>query len=326
MNNEEKHIVPIELLTKYFAGEASAEEREMIEQWKDASQKNVKEFEAVKKLWSHTESVADKPAIDVESEWNKMLSVIEPAKTKVISIGRLLQIAAAILIISGLAFLGIQQSQTNRFSTAMAEASTLTLPDGSVVSLNAKSKLIYGKDFGKTNREVTLKGEGYFEVNKNPKLPFVVKAHEAQITVVGTQFNVKAYKNQPEIKVTVTEGTVQLAEQKQPTKKTVLTAGETGTYDRQVKAIKKKPLVDNNDISWKTRKMVFENTPLSNVVEVLQNTYHLDITVSETVSNCAITVVFEDQELKSVLEVLKSTLDLTYKLDGKKLYISGEGC
>ena len=109
-------------------------------------------------------------------------------------------------------------------------------------------------------------------------------------------------------------------------KKTILSAGETGTYDRRVEAIKKKPIANSNDISWKTRIMRFDNTPLSEVIDILSNTYHIDITISEEVNDCAIPVEFNNEDLASVLKILKSTLDLTIRKDGNKLFISGSGC
>jgi ferric-dicitrate binding protein FerR (iron transport regulator) len=326
MNANEKNIVPIELLTKYFAGEASTEEHAMVDQWKQLSEDNRKEYEALEKLWNNSAEVAHKETIDVDAEWNKMLDVISPTKTRSLTVMRVVRIAAAVIVISGLAIFGIKQTQTTSFKTTIAEAGEIELPDGSKISLNAKSKITYSKDFGQTNRQLTLKGEGYFEVTGNANLPFVVNANEAQIKVVGTQFNIKAYKNQPEVKVTVTEGTVQFSEQKQPAKKTILKAGETGTYNRTVKAIKKKPVMDENDIAWKTKIMRFENTPLSEVVEIIKNTYHIEMSVTEEVKDCKLTVEFEDLELQPVLKVLGSTLDLTIRKTDNKYYISGNGC
>ncbi|HBH48998.1 MAG TPA: hypothetical protein DDX98_10175 [Bacteroidales bacterium] len=326
MSNNEQHIVPIELLTKFLAGEANAEEQMLVKKWKDHSDENLKEFNAIQKLWNQTETAARKETIDINAEWDRMLDAITPAKTRTLPIMRIVQIAAAIIIITGLAFLGIKQSQIQTLKSTFAKTETIELPDGTIVSLNAKSKISYPKDFGIASRELTLKGEAFFEVTKNKELPFIVNAHEAKIEVVGTRFNVRAYKKQTQIKVTVTQGTVKLSEKKQPTKKTILTAGETGTYDRQVKAIKKKPVADKNDISWKTLEMHFSNSPLTEVIAVIQNTYHMEIIISDSVKDCTITVDFQNQDLASVLKVLKSTLDLTIRKDGDKLYISGAGC
>jgi transmembrane sensor len=326
MKNEQKNIVIIELLTKFFAQEATAEECDAVLEWKNSALENKSEFDAIEKLWNASGLVAQKESIDINGEWNHIKAIIAPVKSKIITLRRFVQIAAAIVVITGLSIIGIKQNQIITQSSTESQLSFIELPDGSVISLNANSKISYSKDFGKTNREITLKGEGYFEVAKNPELPFIIKAREAQIKVVGTKFNVKAYKNQSGIKVTVTEGRVQLSERKQATKKTILQAGETGTYDRKVQTIRKEAVVDNNDMAWKTLKMQFNNTTLGEVAKIISNTYHIDIVVSQKVNNCAITVEFENEDLASVLKVLKSTLDLSIQKDGNKLIISGDGC
>jgi len=90
----------------------------------------------------------------------------------------------------------------------------LQLPDGSTVLLNGDSKLNYDKDFGVTNREVTLSGEAYFDV-RHDRLPFIVHTGKVRTTVLGTAFNIRAYKDQHDIKVTVTRGKVRVETDRQ---------------------------------------------------------------------------------------------------------------
>jgi ferric-dicitrate binding protein FerR (iron transport regulator) len=128
-----------------------------------------------------------------------------------------------------------------------------TLPDGSRVTLNAGSRISYNKGFGYSNRNLVLDGEAYFEVRKNEEVPFVISAGEAQVKVYGTMFNVKAYKRKPELKVTVSEGSVLLYKTKQPENQTKLEAGETGTFNNASGVIDKRILLNYNDIAWKPR-------------------------------------------------------------------------
>ena len=86
----------------------------------------------------------------------------------------------------------------------------LSLPDGTSVWLNADSKLLYDNNFGINNRNVTLCGEGYFEVSKNKNLPFQVVSDDIKVEVLGTKFNVKNYPEDPNIKVALLEGSVML--------------------------------------------------------------------------------------------------------------------
>ncbi|MBN1415576.1 MAG: FecR domain-containing protein [Bacteroidales bacterium] len=326
MDAENKHIDPVGLLPKYFAGEASAEERKEVDDWLSADKNNQAEFKAFAKLWNITGTIAPGEDIDLDKEWQKLESVVMPARVRTITLVRIIRIAASVVLISALAFFGFKVSKVKTEKAPVAELSTVTLPDGTLVSINAGSKITYQKGFGMTNRNISLKGEAYFDVVRNTALPFIVTTGEASIKVTGTKFNVRAYKDQTEIKVTVTEGTVILYETRQPLKEAVVSAGETGTFDRTVKVVRKQQVIDLNDIAWKTMILDFNDATLSEVAGVLENTYHSSIIVDQEVQSCSITVRFEDQELASVLKVLKSTLDLTITSDGKHIIISGNGC
>jgi transmembrane sensor len=326
MENNSKHIDPIEILPKYFAGEADSDEKLLIDEWRSLNEDNKKEFGAFTKLWKVSGPVAGMDNVDLDAEWRRMEKVIDTTRAKTFTITRFLQVAAAIVFITMMSFLGYKYLSVKTEKSPIAEASGFTLPDGSIISLNAGSKITYKKGFGKTHRNLTLQGEAYFEVTKNPGLPFIISANEANIRVVGTKFNVKAYKNNPEIKVYVTEGTVKLFEAKQPVKEVLLTAGESGSFSKQEKVIQKNITSDLNDIAWKTQVIEFNNTPLSEVAEVLINTYHIDISLSQEIKDCPITVNFTKQDLPSVLKVLKSTLNLRIKVETNQIKISGNGC
>jgi len=326
MNEENKHIVPIELLSKYLANEASEAERAQLEQWRNANNNNLKEYHAFVKLWNKSESANQNPDIDLEFEWQRMEQTMASKMGRSISFMRILQVAASIIVLVGLGFLLLHQTQTIATKSAVAQVQIINLPDGSKVTLNANSKLIYSKNFGKSDRKVTLKGEAFFEVTKNAEKPFVINAQGASIKVLGTKFNVKAYKDQDEVNVTVVEGVVQLFESKTPLKATLLNAGESGVYFKREKTIKKILQINANDIAWKTQKMVFENSTLLQVVEVLTSTYHVKFKVSDKVKNCTITVEFDQKKLASVLKVLKSTLNLKITKHNDVILIDGDGC
>jgi ferric-dicitrate binding protein FerR (iron transport regulator) len=326
MNNDLENIAPIEQLTKYFANEATAEERSQVESWRDSNKDNHKEFNAVQKLWNLTGTVQHSPSIDLEKEWRRVEDTISPVKTRTLLFSRVLAVAASVAVISILVFLGIQRTQIVVEQTQIAETKQIKLPDGSNIYLNANTKISYKKDFGKFHRNIKLKGEAFFDVVDDKDVPFIISANEASIEVVGTQFNVKAYKKQDEIKVTVSEGTVKLYDKKLPKKETFIKAGETGKFNKKIKSIEKIPVNDINDIAWKTRIINFSNTPLSEVAEILENTYHVKFTIDDKIKNCAIDVQFTDMELTDILKVIKSTLGLTIQVQDNTIIISGSEC
>lgn len=325
MDNDNKHIDIIGLLPKYFSNEATTEERKIVDNWLLINENSRKEFSDFEKLWNLTSSAPEGDDIDIETEWKILEKSIEP-KVRRLNFVRMFEIAASIAFVIVISYIGYKISDLKTEKAPVASLSTSSLPDGTIVSLNAGSKIIYRKGFGTIHRNIILKGEAFFEVQKNSDIPFIIKANETSIVVTGTKFNIKAYKDTPEVKVTVTEGTVKFFETDQPLKETILNAGESGSYDRDLKAVTKQPLENLNDIAWKTLIMDFENTLLQEVADILQNTYHYKIILAPRIQKCPITVHFENRNLDYILELLKSSLDLSVQKENKKIYITGKGC
>lgn len=326
MNDELRNIAPIDKLTKYFANEASVEEILWVEKWCDSSQENLKEFNAIKKLWQITDKPSSFEPIDLELEWKKMDNAITPVKTIRFNPIQILAIAASIVLITFLSIVGLNRLHTTVDQTEIAQIKEIKLPDGSVINLNANSKISFKDEFGKDHRNIELTGEAFFNVSSNKEIPFIISANGASIEVVGTQFNVKAYKDQQEVKVTVSEGTVSLSESKSSNKQILINAGETGKFVKQNKTIEKIVTIDQNDIAWKTRIINFSDTPLSEVVSILSNTYHMNIQVNDNIKTCPITVSFSDLELSQVLHIIKSTFNLQINQIDNTIIISGPGC
>lgn len=325
MNQDNKHIVAMELLTRVLANEATEQEKLLVNDWLDASEENRKEFAALEKLWNFTGNEALGETIDIDAEWKQIDRRISP-RGQVLQLRRFIQIAASIIVIFGLSYLGYMQWNYTSVESDLARIENIKLPDGSTISLNAHSKIRYARSFGKKSRKIKLSGEAYFDVASNKEVPFVIAAGEASIRVVGTQFNVKAYKGEPEVSVSVLEGKVDFFKTAEPTKVVRIVAGQSASFEKVKDEIQKKESFDKNEISWKTLKISFLDERLEEVVEVLENTYHYQFELSEKVKDCTITVDFEDQNLNAILKVLKSTLNLSMKQEGRTIIISGDGC
>jgi len=331
MNTDNKHIDPVSILPKVFSGDASPDEKNIVEDWMKANSANREAYETFARLWKLTGKITVPEIIDIDSEWDRMEKDIKkdiaPALLKpVVSLTRILQIAASVVILSALAFFGFHITGIKSEKAPVFASSTINLPDGTSVTLNAGSKITYKNDYGKNHRNISLKGEAYFEVASNPGQPFIINAQSAFVRVTGTKFNVKAYTNKTDIRVTVLEGTVDLYKAGQPQNATGLNAGETGIFNKTSQKISKEPLRNLNDLSWKTRVIDLHETPFAEVVEILKNTYHYSITIDPVIENCSVTVRFEHLELDSVLDILQSTLDLHITRKGKHIAISGKGC
>lgn len=180
-----------------------------------------------------------------DSAWEKVhnqIQNISPNKKvrfrKLIS-NPFMRIAAAVLIAALLSIAGYDIFINGGASSQMVELSastqlvkTITLPDGTLVSLNSDSHLSYPKRFGNHSREVTIDGEAFFEVKPNKRKPFIIHARNAQIRVLGTSFNVSAYPDSLLMEVIVKTGKVQVTNQIAESKQSnelILNPGDKGT-------------------------------------------------------------------------------------------------
>lgn len=329
MEKNNKHI-DINLLTSYLASELTTEQEMLVKDWIDASDKNLKEFEELQAAWNSIGKAVKTQEIIIENEWNhhkKLLNHFEYG-AKAIFLKNFIRIAAAIIIGIGITMTGIKYNSQFSAKTKMAETMEIELPDGSMITLNADSKLSYNKkNYGRENRILSLRGEAYFEVVKDIDHPFIVQLDEAELKVLGTSFNVKAYRNMNSIEVTVSEGEVSLYDKKVTQKQVIATKGEKAEFDKKLGIIKKQPNSDRNYKAWKTRRIVFENDSLSNIVKTLGNIYHKNIfLVNPDLNACTLTTSFDNEDLQTILKILESTLDLEIEVEEDEIIISGEGC
>lgn len=327
MENKFLHI-DIELLTRFLSGETSPEESQLVQDWERASDDNRKELDELRQAWNLMDKTSTQNDINIDDEWIAHQKKINRVKTgTTIQLRRILSIAAAIILGFGIIFYGIKLTSSKSIKTQTAQTRELILPDGSKVTLNAGSKLTYKKDFGSTSRIVSLRGEGFFEVTKNPEKPFIINVEDAEIKVLGTSFNVKAYSNMVNIEVTVKEGTVSVGDKKEQARKIIIVAGDRANYDKKSNTVEKEINPDRNYISWKTRQIVFENDSLSTIIETLEDVYHKDIELeNSTLGKCTVSTTFDNKELSSVIKILESTLDIKFNKVGEKIVISGKGC
>lgn len=329
MSNDKLHI-DIDLITRYFSGECTPEEQNAVLQWKESSTENNAEFRGLEEVWKAMDTTMPDRNIDIEAEWTQhqnfyLPKEIQTAKNR--SLYFSIRIAASILLLLGLGYFGWYYFSDKTVASDIAATQQITLPDGSKVTLNAGSRLNYKTSFGRETRLVSLQGEAYFEVTKNPNKPFIISVNGAEVKVLGTSFNIKAYSNDANVEVTVAEGTVTVYRKGDQTKQVIITKGQQAVYNPARQIIEKKENSDRNFIAWKTRTIVFENDSLSNIVKTLQSVYHLDFIIEGVqLKNCTVTTSFEDKDLGTVLKILKSTLDISFEEKDGKIVIKGKGC
>lgn len=212
----------------------------------------------------------------------------------------------------------------NTMSTPRGRQFRLTLPDGTQVWLNAASSVRYPTVFSGRERIVEVTGEAYFEVVKNPAMPFRVRVNnKAEIEVLGTHFNVNAYENEQAIATTLLEGAVRVAAASRHLPEVVLhpgqqaqlsNAGETG-----IKVVKNANT--EKAIAWKNGLFYFDGATLAEIMRQMERWYDIEVVYEKGIPD----IEFEgemtkDVSLNGLLTMLKRT-DVHFRLEGRKLIV-----
>jgi transmembrane sensor len=277
------------------------------------------------------DSVVPEQSYNLNAEWDLMQKKLPDFKTK--SARSLLfytyRIAAVLVLGAMLTFSWIYVSRIAGMEKVVAdnEPVEVILEDGTEVIVNRHSSLRYSKTFDQEERKVYLSGEAWFDVARDTALPFVIDAGAALVEVLGTSFNVNAYKNNPTVEITVESGLVALSSKEDQKDLIVMKAGSGGSYNKDQMELKLIPTSDPNSISWKTRELFFDASTLQEVAALVNSVYDSHIVITnEELASCPITVTFRDQTLEAILKVLELTLDLQLTRIGDEIRLDGEGC
>ena len=240
-----------------------------------------------------------------------------------------LRIAAVFILFAIPAFLTFRyfNNSPKKFITALNQIVNANLPDGTFVSLNRGSTIEYPEQFKDDKREIKLTGEAYFSVKHDDKSKFVIVNGNVRIEDIGTSFYVNTNKSFRQMEVVLTEGKAAVYFEDNPSGQVFILPGEKVDIGLTGNTIKKSVNDDENYLAWKTKKLIFSNNTLIEVVTLLNKVYHADIHITgNNLNNCRLTAIFDDQSLESVLNVIKSTLDVSIISDGSTFEISGRKC
>lgn len=189
----------------------------------------------------------------------------------------------------------------------------VTMPDGTIVWLNRNSRLEFDQQqYNRTQRYVKLSGEGYFEVTKDAARPFVVETGNIHTRVLGTAFNIEAYQQESEIRISLVHGKVAL-EDKTRAVTAVLAPNQTMRYSRDTKDWQLLPMAVNNINAWTNGALVFNEVPLEEAIERIGNRYHLAMTYDKNLlHNKRITATFTVKDWQSALHNVLFVHGLTF--------------
>jgi ferric-dicitrate binding protein FerR (iron transport regulator) len=290
---------------------------------------------STEKQWKELGEMSNDKEINVDKAWNKTYSRIknnELIKESAVMpnshrIRTILKIAAMVLVVIGLASSAIYLNNSGMFSKKMIVATTndqknveVTLPDGSKVFLNRNSELSYHSNSGRTTRNVSLKGEAFFEIVRNESKPFIIDAGKANIKVLGTSFNVITNNLNNLVEVFVKTGKVMLSDNS-GAQNLILESGFIGTIDSKTtcKTLNKNP----NYLSWNTNLLVYDGQTMDIVFADLKKVYNINVIVNDPeILKRTITTPFDNQPQDTIISIICATFNLTYEKDGYYYHLS----
>ena len=257
-----------------------------------------------------------------DSAFEQVRSKISKEKRSVLFVktSNLLRIAAVVvfaLVLGSVWFFAEDvelKTETTELIIQNHEITDVELPDGSLVTLNRNSKIDYPDKFTSDKREVNIEGEAFFDVVPNPEKPFVIHAGDVSIKVLGTSFNVNAYPGNERVEVVVSTGKVQFYSEsidQIPGKELILDPGDKGIFVNASKELLKMQNQNPNFMAWKTRRLIFSETSLKEVIEQISKLYNIQIrTVEPGLNELKYTGHFENSSIDFILEVISLTFDI----------------
>lgn len=233
--------------------------------------------------------------------------------------------AAAALFLTGAATseLVTGKRQETVLMASSENISSYTLPDGSKVWLNKNSWLTYNQKFGKRTRQVALKGEGYFEVNRDEQRPFIVKMqNNLDIKVLGTTFNACNYPSLNKAEVILRSGSVQVSDNGR-NEYVILKPNQKFTWNEGSAEISSVNAM--NCCRWFEHRLVFDNVKLKDILENLSHKYQTEISLN--VGNLAdkhMSMTIRDESVEDILDILTTLLPIRWRYQGAEIIIENK--
>lgn len=219
--------------------------------------------------------------------------------------------ASVLLLLVGIGTFYIAEKNSSEWVavvTAPGQIKEVYLPDSTLISMAGNSSIRYDvKAYGKERRVVEMKGKAFFQVKRNEARPFSVYTPATEVTVLGTSFQINEQPAETEVnvmtgKVSFTAGTKK--------DKVILTAGMSATYSMEKEQITVLTEEKQNNLSWKTKQLRFNDTPLDQVIADLNTYYQVKITNGVKAPDVKLTATFNDLPMEEVLMVINQTLDV----------------
>lgn len=320
-----------ELLHKYFHGKLTKKEltdfRSVVNEMSDEMFKKELDF-----IWNNENDVIP---MDTLTKNNILQSVHNIIDHKAIVVKRVFnwwKIAAIImmpilLINISLLFMDNKEEyvanvQEYTVLSGKGQKNQILLPDGTHIWLNSESEISYTSNFNQSNRSIKLKGEAFFDVKKNEYLPFNVEVDSINIQVLGTAFNVSAYADDPNIKVSLERGKVEVRMHDDNSFLATLNPNEQATIDKKSIVTTITDCEAYTESIWRQNVLKINNIYAGEMIKKLERWYGVHINVQNMPVSKRYGLTIKEESLREMLELINSITPIIYRIEGEEVTIS----
>lgn len=302
-------------IKKYLEGKSPAEEQRRLLEWL-RKEKHLSEFQRIKQEWK-TELVKEETNVELVQDWNsiqkKILNTMQSEiekKNRMLGFLRYAAVLLALVLVPSLIFIfSGTGSKTQLVYTTIAadygQISKAILPDGSEVWINSGSTIKYNNQFSATNRDIELVGEAFLKVKKNKNLPLFVNCSGLSVKVLGTEFCVSAYPEEPNIHVVLEKGKVELTSASNARFRQEMNPGELAYFNKEKNELAIRRVNTNLYTSWKDGTINIYNLPLSELVVKLEKRYNQKFEVDDEIKNLPYTFTIKNENLSYILGLME---------------------
>ena len=313
-----------ELVAMKLAGELQDDDHQEFGDWLAEDDANEKFFIEQQELWNKSGVELD---LDVDAAWANINNrTISPSKVIPIwrlNVVRISAVAASVALII-ISYFIYNDGDVRKTIIAENNLMNMELPDRSQIDLRKGASLEYAEDFENDSREVWLKGEAFFNVERDEKRPFIVHASTVDVTVLGTSFFVR--ESNGNVEVEVVTGNVKVSEQYHGTEDIQLTAEESAVYSKNEQSLTLQE-VNPDSQYWLSKTLKFKRTSLKKVARVLSDLMEIEIKFrNEELQRCKLTASFTDNSIEDIAEVIATTFNFKFEISEDSITFDGEGC
>jgi len=320
----------------FLNGALDAKGKNILSNWINEKEENKIYFKEHVCIWKASAVSSNVNAFDVDRAYSRIESTLLIKKTSQSFIQRyafgIFSVAAAVVVLCLIKLLLFPIGGNNNLDSTLltysvevpeGAKSKVTFPDGSVVWLNAGSKIEYDSDFSKASRNVKFEGEGYFEIKKNKTLPFIVNTEKLAVKVLGTKFNLKSYKEDKSVKVALKEGSVKIEKFQNGNRSVLLKPNQQFTYSKHDNSVMINRIEANYIDAWRNGMMFFDNIALSDIALQLERVYDVRVVIQgKGLDNIVYYSNFrDDQPLEDVLQILSAGNKFKYEINKDNIRI-----